>query len=106
LRQSAAQLGVLLSSYNLTPKQMLEEFHRRDPTGNEDRIYAEIVKNAPTLKLAETNVVQTQSDLDQAELNLSYCTVYAEIDGVITRRDVNPGDNLQAGQSVMAPLAA
>jgi membrane fusion protein (multidrug efflux system) len=102
LRQSAAQLGVLLSSYNLTPKQMLEEFHRRDPTGNEDRIYAEIVKNAPTLKLAETNVVQTQSDLDQAELNLSYCTVYAEIDGVITRRDVNPGDNLQAGQSVMA----
>ena len=53
LRQSAAQLGVLLSSYNLTPKQMLEEFHRRDPTGNEDRIYAEIVKNAPTLKLAE-----------------------------------------------------
>ena len=102
LRQSAAQLGVSLSSYNLTPKQMLEEFHRRDPTGNEDQIYAEIVKNAPTLKLAETNVVQTQSDLDQAELNLSYCTVYAEIDGVITRRDVNPGDNLQAGQSVMA----
>jgi membrane fusion protein, multidrug efflux system len=102
LRQSAAQLGVLLSSYNLTPKQMLEEFHRRDPTGNEDRIYAEIAKNAPSLKLAETNVVQTQSDLDQAELNLSYCTVYAEIDGVITRRDVNPGDNLQAGQSVMA----
>ena len=46
-RQSAAQLGVLLSSYNLTPKQMLEEFHRRDPTGDEDRIYAEIVKNAP-----------------------------------------------------------
>jgi membrane fusion protein, multidrug efflux system len=102
LRQSAAQLGVLLSSYNLTPKQLLEEFHRRDPTGNEDRIYAEIVKNAPTLKLAEANVVQTQSDLDQAELNLSYCTVYAEIDGVISRRDVNPGDNLQAGQSVMA----
>jgi membrane fusion protein, multidrug efflux system len=65
LRQSAAQLGVLLSSYNLTPKQMLEEFHRRDPTGDLDRIYAEIVKNAPTLKLAETNVVQTQSDLDR-----------------------------------------
>jgi multidrug resistance efflux pump len=33
---------------------------------------------------------------------VAYCTVYAEIDGVIARRDVNPGDNLQAGQSVMA----
>src|SRR6516164_6089743 len=102
LRESAAQLGVLPSSYNLTPKQMLDEFQRRDPTGNLDRIYAEIVKKAPSLKLAETNVVQAQSDLDQAKLNLSYCTVFAEIDGVITRRDVNPGNNLQAGQSVMA----
>jgi membrane fusion protein (multidrug efflux system) len=102
LRQSAGQLGVFPSSYNLTPKQMLDEFHRRDPTGNEDRIYAEIVKNAPTLKLAETNVVQAQSDLDQAKLNLSYCTVFAEIDGVITRRNVNPGNNVQAGESLMA----
>ena len=42
--------------------------HRRDPgSGNElDQIYAEIVKTAPTLKVAETNVVQAQSDLDQA----------------------------------------
>jgi len=102
LRQSAAELGVFPSSYNLTPKQMLEEFQRRDPGGNLDRIYAEIVNTAPSLKVAETNVVQAQSDLDQAKLNLSYCTVFAEIDGVITRRNVNPGDNLQAGQSVMA----
>lgn len=102
LRQSAAELGYFPSSYNLTPKQMLEEFQRRDPGGNLDQIYAEIVKRAPSLKVAETNVVQAQSDLDQAMLNLSYCTVFAEIDGVITRRNVNPGDNLQAGQSVMA----
>jgi Barrel-sandwich domain of CusB or HlyD membrane-fusion len=40
--------------------------------------------------------------LDQAKLNLRYCTVVAEIGGVITRRNVNPGNNLQAGQSVMA----
>jgi membrane fusion protein, multidrug efflux system len=102
LRQSAAQVGYFPSSYNLTPKQMLEEFHRRDPGGDLDLIYAKIVKGAPSVKVAETNVVQAQSDLDQAKLNLSYCTVYAEIDGVITRRNVNPGDNLQAGQSIMA----
>ncbi len=40
--------------------------------------------------------------LAQAELNLRYCDVLAEIDGVITRRNVNPGNNVQAGQSVMA----
>ena len=46
--------------------------------------------------------MQAQRDLDQAKLNLRYCTVVAEIDGVITRRNVNPGNNLQAGQRVMA----
>src|SRR5262249_26177696 len=54
LRQSAAQLGVLPSSYNLTPKKMLDDFPRRDQTGDLDQIYAEIVKKAPSLKLAET----------------------------------------------------
>jgi membrane fusion protein, multidrug efflux system len=102
LLQTAAQLGLMPSSYTLTPKQLLDEFYRRDPTGNLDRIYAEIIKNAPTLKQAQQNVVQAQSDLDQANLNLRYCTVWAEIDGVITRRNVNPGNNVQVGQSIMA----
>jgi membrane fusion protein, multidrug efflux system len=102
LLHSAAQLGIVPSSYTLTPKQMLDEFYRRDPAGDLDRIYAEIVKNAPSLKQAQTNLMQAQRDLDQAKLNLRYCNVVAEIDGVITRRNVNPGNNLQAGQSVMA----
>lgn len=102
LLQSAAQLGIVPSSYNLTPKQMLDEFYRRDPTRDLDRIYAAVIKNAPSLKQAETNLLQAQRDLDQAKLNLRYCTVVAEIDGVITRRNVNPGNNVQVGQSLMA----
>jgi membrane fusion protein (multidrug efflux system) len=102
LLQSAAQLGIVPSSYNLTPKQMLDEFYRRDPTGDLDRIYAAVIKNAPSLKQAETNLMQARRDLDQAKLNLRYCTVFAEIDGVITRRNVNPGNNVQVGQSLMA----
>jgi multidrug efflux pump subunit AcrA (membrane-fusion protein) len=42
------------------------------------------------------------SDLDQAELNLRYCQIAAEIDGVIARRNVNPGNNVLAGQDLMA----
>jgi membrane fusion protein, multidrug efflux system len=102
LLQSAAQLGIAPSSYNLTPKQMLDEFYRRDPTGDLDRIFAAVIKSAPTLKQAETNLMQAQRDLDQAKLNLRYCTVVAEIDGVITRRNVNPGNNVQVGQTLMA----
>jgi membrane fusion protein (multidrug efflux system) len=102
LVQSAAQLGIVGSSYNLSPKQMLDEFYRRDPAGDLDRIYAAVIKNAPSLKQAEANLFQAQRNLDEAKLNLRYCTVVAEIDGVITRRNVNPGNNVQVGQSLMA----
>ena len=102
LRQGAAQLGVTASSWNMTPKQLVEEFYRRDPGGDINKIYAEIIKTAPGLKQAEAKLMQAQRDLDDAKLNLSYCTIVAEIDGVITRRNVNPGNNVQVGQSLMA----
>src|SRR5262249_59106008 len=85
-----------------TPKQVLEEFYRRDPSGDVDKILAEIIKTAPGLKEAEAKLMQAQRDLDDAKLNLRYSTVVAEIDGVITRRNVNPGNNVQVGQSLMA----
>src|SRR5581483_3205325 len=102
LMEAAAQLGVVASSWELTPKQVVEEFYRRDPGGDINKIYAEIIKAAPGLKQAEAKLMQAQRDLDQAKLNLRYCTIVAEIDGVITRRNVNPGNNVQAGQSLMA----
>src|SRR4029079_4795132 len=40
LRQGAAQLGVTASSWNMTPKQLVEEFYRRDPGGDINKIYA------------------------------------------------------------------
>jgi membrane fusion protein, multidrug efflux system len=102
LMQSAAQLGVVASSWDMTPKQVVEEFYRRDPGGNINKIYAEIIKTAPGLKQAEAKLMQAQRDLDDAKLNLRYCKILSEIDGVITRRNVNPGNNVQVGQSLMA----
>ena len=102
LLQNASKLGVVPSSYNRTPKEVIDEFYRRDPGGDIDRIYEKVVQNAPDLKRAQVTLLQTQRDLDQAKLDLRYCTIFAEIDGVITRRNVNPGNNVQVGQSLMA----
>ena len=102
LLQSAAPLGIFPSSYDLKPKELLEEFYKRDPQGNVDRIYAQVLRDAPAIKQAEAKLQEAKEDLAQAELNLSYCDVYAEIDGLVTRRNVNTGNNVQAGQSLMA----
>jgi membrane fusion protein (multidrug efflux system) len=102
LLQSAAQLGVVPSSWDMTPKETVAEFYRRDPGGDINKIYAQIIKTAPGLKEAQAKLMQAQRDLDEAKLNLRYCTVVSEIDGVVTRRNVNPGNNVQVGQSLMA----
>jgi membrane fusion protein (multidrug efflux system) len=102
LLQNAAPLGILPLSYDALPKQVIEDFYKRDPQGNIDRIYEHLAKKAAVIQQAAAKLAQAQRDLDQANLNLRYCEVYAEIDGAVTRRNVNPGNNVQAGQGLMA----
>jgi membrane fusion protein (multidrug efflux system) len=101
LIQSAAGLNVT-DSFAKSPRQMIADFYKRDPQGDIDKIYEQLVKDAPVLKQAQAKLAQAQRNLDQAELNLKYCDVIAEIDGVVTRREVNPGNNVLAGQGLMA----
>ena len=101
LIQTMAQLGVAIP-FNKPPRQMLEDFYKRDPGGDIDRILAQILKDSPQVAQATAKVSEAQRNLDQAKLNLRYTDVFAEIDGVVTRREVNPGNNVVAGQSLMA----
>jgi membrane fusion protein (multidrug efflux system) len=96
--ESAAQIGVI-HSFEETPKQMLEGFEKQ---GDINSYFSRLESDAPDVKQAEANLEVAQRDLDQAKLDLSYTDVVAEIDGVVTRRNVNPGDNVQVGQSLMA----
>jgi membrane fusion protein (multidrug efflux system) len=101
LIQSAAQLGVV-HSYNQSPKEMLEQFDKLDPQGNVDRTFDRLAAAAPGVKQAEAKLEAAQRDLTLAELDLRYCDVVSEIDGVVTRRNVNAGNDVQVGQSLMA----
>src|SRR5216684_4109997 len=102
LMRTAAELGVSFHSFKESPDEMRAEFYKRDSSGNIDAIFDEISKNAPDTKQAEAKLNEAQANLRQAELNLSYCDVVAKFDGVVTRRDVNPGDQVLAGQGLMA----
>ncbi len=90
LIQTAAELGVL-HSYNKSPKQMLEDFEKLDPKGDINRTFDRLAAEAPTVKQAEAKLEAAKRDLALAELDLRYCDVVADIDGVVTRRNVKPG---------------
>ena len=51
---------------------------------------------------AQARVQQAQAALAQAELNLQYTTIKAPTDGVVSRKSVEVGQVIQAGQPLMA----
>jgi membrane fusion protein (multidrug efflux system) len=102
LMETVANIGYTPPSWNLTPKQASQAFYNLDSGGDIDQIYAKLIPQAPAIKQAEAKLMQAQHDLSSAELDLRYCKILADIDGVVTRRNVNPGNFVQVGQSLMA----
>ncbi len=99
--QTLAELGLPLGSSKLTPNKALEEFRRLDKRGDIDQILRDLVPKAPPVLQAKAQLEEAKHDLEQAELNRRYCDIYSEIDGVVTGRNVNPGNDVQPGQSLM-----
>ncbi|HSU59241.1 MAG TPA: HlyD family secretion protein [Bryobacteraceae bacterium] len=53
-------------------------------------------------KQAQAQVQQKQSDIDQAQLNLGYTVVRAPVDGIVSRKNAEPGMQVSPGQQIMA----
>jgi membrane fusion protein (multidrug efflux system) len=102
LIKSAAVFGYFTTSWDSTPKQAIANFYKQDPQGNLNEIYARLIPKAPAIQQAKAQLLQAQRDLENAELNLRYCDIPSVIDGIVTRRSVNPGDFIQVGQNLMA----
>lgn len=50
----------------------------------------------------KAKVLERKALLNEAQLHLSYTKIYAARDGYITRKSIEPGANIQAGQALMA----
>ena len=51
---------------------------------------------------AEAGTARAQAALDQAKLNLQYTTVRAPVSGIVSKKSVEPGQVVQAGQPLVA----
>ncbi len=103
LVEAGAQLGIELPRDVETPAQLLARFHidPLDSSRLEDFV-RKLLEGAPGVRVARADVEQARADLAQAQLDLQYCDVVSEIDGVVTSRNVNPGNGVQAGQQLLA----
>lgn len=67
---------------------------------------AQAALGGPTFDLAhperQPGVVAAQKQLDEAQLELGYTEVRAPLAGFVSKRSVNPGTHVQAGQALMS----
>ena len=86
-----AQAGVSASAAQLEQAQ----------TGNQNTG----IKQAQA-QTASAQVKAAQAAVNAAELQLSYATIYAPVDGVVSKKSVEVGDNVSVGQPLMAVAAS
>jgi membrane fusion protein (multidrug efflux system) len=53
----------------------------------------------------DAQIARKRAELEESRLNLSYTRIFAPADGYITRKSVESGNNIQAGQPLMALVA-
>lgn len=58
------------------------------------------------IAVAQAVVKQRQADLDNARLQLSYTTIAAPADGIVSRKNVQPGQVVGPGQQLMGLVAS
>ncbi|MCX5681912.1 MAG: HlyD family secretion protein [Candidatus Omnitrophica bacterium] len=65
----------------------------------------QIAQGKTALDLAAAVVKQREANLRTAQLNLEYTKIYAPADGHVTKKSVEAGNQIQAGQPLMAVVS-
>ena len=106
------QRGKALFAREVIPKDQLDRLDTaRKIAGSQLREMQEnLRKEQATLGLSDNGgkvarIAQKQARLDEARLNISYTKIYAPADGHVTKKAVEPGNNVQPGQPLMAIVA-
>lgn len=70
------------------------------------RAAEEQLRQAETQKVTQVSTVQQkQATAEIADLNVNYTKIYAPVDGYVTKKSVQLGNQIQAGQPLMAVVA-
>jgi membrane fusion protein (multidrug efflux system) len=104
--------GKALFRKDVIPKEQLDrlETARRVAAAKLTETEGSVRRALAILGLAGTGgkdalIARRQAEVEESRLNLSYTKVYAPADGYITRKSVEPGNNIQPGQPLMALVA-
>ncbi len=62
----------------------------------------QVGKQSSNVSAGSATIAELKAEVEQAELNLSYCDIDAPVSGYVTRKIVEPGDYVTTGQNLLA----
>lgn len=103
-RREAARANLELQRANL--RQAERELKRAKALYEQDANSADRYDKAvSTQEISAAQVKLAEEQLRQADLNLGYMVMKAPADGYVTKKNVQPGNQVQAGQPLMAVVS-
>lgn len=81
----------------------LEEAQTKQVEAQQNRPHEIAIQNA-TVESRQATAQRQQAAVDQALLNLSYTKIVAPVDGVIGKKNAEPGQQVSPGQQLMADV--
>jgi membrane fusion protein (multidrug efflux system) len=103
LAQARAHLSVLQSGAAQAVSQVQEASARAEQASRVDVVIAQAEARA---RAAKAQVAQLEAARDLAKLDLSYTTITAPADGVVSRKNVAVGQSVQLGAPIVQLLPA
>ncbi|MBI3304453.1 MAG: HlyD family secretion protein, partial [Deltaproteobacteria bacterium] len=87
-----------------TKQRQLEQARKTETTRakEHEQARAALGGNSQTQRAEHSIVKQAEAAVHEAELNASYCTLVAPIEGMVSRKAVEVGQRVQPGQPLMA----
>lgn len=105
----SARADVVTAQHNLDQSvAQLNQMKARLSAAQIERSQSEAVRpkqqavSEARYKQAQAQVRQRQADLDLAQLNVGYTTIRASVDGIVSRKNAEPGMHVSPGQQIMA----
>lgn len=81
--------------------QILEE-QRKQATQQTNVVSSQSTATSTQIGVASSVIKQREADVNDAKLNLSYAVITAPADGIVSKVNVEPGQFIQAGQSLFS----
>jgi len=92
-----------VAAKELAEKQVrILEQQKNQASQQTNAVSVQSTATASQVGVADATIRQKQADLDAAKLNLSYTVITAMQDGLVSKVNVQPGQFIQAGQSLFA----